>query len=233
MNHVVPCCAIIRHFSVCLPRNCRRQLQQNSFCGLCISTRETASAWWHPEALEVLCFVMPSGSLVLKCPARWIFWREITCTNYFTARCALQVFDHALQCKRNDALCHWFRTCRVEHKDQRQITGLVNPELCSWAVQWSNMIRLTWQAPCLWFSWCFMMIYDLYVVALLSKGFPWLSHFRGQSAHMAYSTSSRFQRERLLSNYAQFLGQLVPCCGQHGPTLWIQSRSMQDGSLFK
>lgn len=78
----------------------------------------------------------------------------------------------------------------------------------------------------------FMMLYDDLWSLCGRTTIGRLSHFRGQSAHMAYSTSSRFQRERLLTNYAQFLGQLVPCCGQHGPTLWIQSRSMQDGSFI-
>lgn len=67
--------------------------------------------------------------------------------NFSKTAFAAYVFPQGRQLQRDG-------TQRVEHKDQRQITGLVNPELC-------------------------------------------------QSAHMAYSTSSRFQRERLLTNYAQ------------------------------
>eukprot|EP00435_Cladocopium_sp_Y103_P066944 s861_g29.t1 len=67
--------------------------------------------------------------------------------NFSKTAFAAYVFPQGRQLQRDG-------TQRVEHKDQRQITGLVNPELC-------------------------------------------------QSAHMAYSASSRFQRERLLTNYAQ------------------------------
>lgn len=67
--------------------------------------------------------------------------------NFSKTAFAAYVFPQGRQLQRDG-------TQRVEHKDERQITGLVNPELC-------------------------------------------------QSAHMAYSVSSRFQKERLLSNYAQ------------------------------
>eukprot|EP00438_Fugacium_kawagutii_P020243 Skav232480 [mRNA] locus=scaffold2877:243266:249385:+ [translate_table: standard] len=67
--------------------------------------------------------------------------------NFSKTAFAAYVFPQGRQLQRDG-------TQRVEHRDERQITGLVNPELC-------------------------------------------------QSAHKAYASSSRFQKERLLTNYGQ------------------------------
>ena len=208
-------------------RNCRRQLQQNSFCGLCISTRETASAWWHPEALEMFCyafrelgFEMPSSLNILTRDHMYqLFYRKVCVASIWSCLavqekwCSLPLIPHLQGGAQRSAPNHGLSQSRVVQlgcamikHDQADLTSSV------------FMV--------------FMMLYDDLWSLCGRTTIGRLSHFRGQSAHMAYSTSSRFQQERLLTNYAQFLGQLVPCCGQHGPTLWIQSRSMQDGSFI-